>query len=147
MTKQNPKNSPSQPDEDTGEFAVFDSFDALAAYLHHRYGEAALREVFGMLMGDLPRESFEDTAAELENRGLDKPAGILRELAESATSEIERVPDYVVNAGESFVDSWRIRWLQKREIKLGTFGPKLKRILPRNHRQTQANGQNPSSHK
>jgi hypothetical protein len=102
MTKQNPKKNPVKPVEDTGEFAVFDSFDALAAYLHHRYGEAALREVFGMLVEDLPRESFEDTATELENRGLDKPAAILRELAESATSEIERVPDYMVNAGPDF---------------------------------------------
>jgi hypothetical protein len=140
MTKQNPKKNPVEPVEDTGEFAVFDSFDALAAYLNHKYGEEALREVFEMAVADLPRETFEDTAAELENRGLDRPAAILRELAESATSEIERVPDYVVNAGEDFVNSWRIRWLQNREIKLGTFFPKLKRIIARNHRQTQSNG-------
>jgi hypothetical protein len=134
-------------DEDCGEFACFNTFDSLAAYLHHKYGEAALREVFGMLVPDLPKESFDDTATELENRGLDKPAAILRELAESATSEIERVPVYVVNAGPDFVDAWRIRWIQQREIKLGTFGQKLRRIIARNHRQTQANTQNPSSHK
>jgi len=136
MTKQNPKNSPA--DEDCGEFAVFDSFDALAAYLHHRYGEEALREVFTMAVADMPKETFEDTATELENRGLEKPAAILREIAESATSEIERVPDYVVNAGEGFVHSWRLRWIQNRQIKLGIFGPKIRRIIAQSQRQSQA---------
>jgi hypothetical protein len=32
-------------DEDTGEFACFDTLDSLAAYVFHKYGEEMLREL------------------------------------------------------------------------------------------------------
>jgi len=115
--KPNPKNSQPSTEDDCGEFAIFDSLDALAAYLHHRYGEEALREVFEALQET--REGLEDITAELEQRGLDAPAAVLRDLAHQAISGIELVPDYVVRAGPNFVDFWQMRWLQRRKMKLG----------------------------
>jgi hypothetical protein len=127
------------PPEDTGEFAAFDNagLDALAAYVYHKYGEEMLRELFkAVLEWDNaywgPKETLEDAAAELERRGLDKPAAVLYELAESAISGIEMVPDYMVKAGPDFISGWQRSWLQKRQIKLGTFGQELRRTIARN---------------
>jgi hypothetical protein len=137
--------------EDSGEFAAFDNagLDALAAYVYHKYGEVMLRELFkAVLDWDSaywgPKETLEDAAAELQHRGLDKPAAVLYELAESAISGIDMVPDYMVNAGERFVEGWRRSWLQQRQIKLGTFGQELKRTIARKQRQSKTNGQKPS---
>lgn len=147
-----PTNKPN-PEDDCGEFAVFDTLDAIAAYVHHKYGEAALREVFtpfadpnkdDLPAGFGPRESLEDAAAELEKRGLDKPAAVLRELAETAISGIDKVPDHMVNAGPQFVEAWRRNWIQRRQIKLGTFDQELRRTIARNQRQSEINKQKPS---
>jgi hypothetical protein len=137
--------------EDTGEFAAFDNsgLDAMAAYIHHKYGEELLREVFkAVLDWDSaywgPKETLEDAAAELEHRGLDKPAAVLYELAESAVSGIEMVPDYMVNAGPDFADQWRNNWRQRRLIHLGLWDQELSRTIARNQRQSKINGQKPS---
>lgn len=141
----------SQPEnEDCGEFAVFRDLDALAAYLHHKYGDDALRKVFGQAFdpnnppecaysGGGPKETLEDTATELEKRGLDKPATILRDLAKDAISGIDLVPDYMERAGPQFVEAWRRSWLQRRHIHLGTWGQELRRHEAETARQSEIN--------
>jgi hypothetical protein len=133
-----PMNNPPENEDNTGEFAVFldSGLDAMAAYIHHKYGEEMLREVFAAV--EL-RESLEDAAAELEHRGLDKPAAVLYELAESAVSGIDMVPDYMVNAGPGFVAQWRRSWRQRRLIHLGVWDQELRRTIARNTRQSEIN--------
>jgi hypothetical protein len=144
-----PMNTPDN--EDTGEFAAFtdSGLDAMAAYIHHKYGEELLREMFKAVLEWRsaywgPKETLEDAAAELKHRGLDKPAAVLYDIAESAVSGIEMVADYMVAAGPDFVEGWRDRWLQQRQIQLGTFGQELRRTIARNQRQSKTNGQKSS---
>jgi hypothetical protein len=123
-----------KPDEDSGEFAGYDTVDAICAYVFHKEGEAGLRWVIGQAYdpNEPPkdgwglRESLEDAAAELERRGLDKPAAILRDHAKDLRSGIEAPPDYMVRAGPRAVEGWRERWIQRRHIHLGTFGEYLR---------------------
>jgi hypothetical protein len=148
-------NTPNR-DEDSGEFAGFDTIDAICAYVHFKGGEAELRWLIGQVFdpndqetfcdGWGPREPLEDAAAELERRGLDKPAAILLDLAQQAISGIDLVPDYMERAGPQFVEAWRERWRQQRHIQLGTWDQELRRRIARNQRQSQINGQKPSPH-
>src|SRR5262249_3193378 len=141
-----PATNSATTDEDSGEFACFDTFDALAAYCHHKYGEAFLRQVFGKMLNDPPdqaypgggpREDLADCAAELEKRGLDKPAAVLRDLAHQAVSGIDLPPDYWLR----YPGMWEQKWLQEREIKLGTFFPKLRREYAKRERLAWINAQ------
>jgi hypothetical protein len=139
--------------EDTGEFAAFtdSGLDAMAAYVYHKYGEEMLREMFKAVLDWRsaywgPKETLEDAAAELEHRGLDKPAAVLYELAESAISGIDMVPGYMVAAGPDFADQWRNNWRQRRLIHLGLWDQELRRTIARNQRQSKTNGQKPSLH-
>jgi hypothetical protein len=141
------------PPEDTGEFAAFtdSGLDAMAAYVYHKYGEVMLREMFKAVLEWRsaywgPKETLEDAAAELEHRGLDKPAAVLYDLAETAISGIDMVPDYMVNAGPDFADQWRNNWRQRRLIHLGLWDQELRRTIARNQRQSKTNGQKPSLH-
>jgi hypothetical protein len=141
-----------KPEDDCGEFAVFDSLDAIAAYVHYKRGDEALRQLFTEAFlkeepernGFGPKEFLEDTATELEKRGLDKPAAILRQLAKDAISGIDLVPDYMVRAGPGFVDQWRENWIQRRHIELGTWGQELRRHEAERARQSEINKQKPS---
>jgi hypothetical protein len=132
--------------EDSGEFAAFrdTGLDAMAAYVYHTYGEEMLREMFKIFLDwrcayPGPKETLEEAAAELEHRGLDKPAAVLYELAESAISGIDLPPDYMVNAGPDSVEAWRRSWRQRRLIRLGLWDQELKRTIARNQRQSEIN--------
>jgi len=144
-----PTNSPLE-DEDTGEFACFDTLDSLAAYMHHQYGEEMLRELLKLLAkrdentsSYGPRESLEDAAAELEKRHLDKPAAILREFALTARSGIDNIPDY----WRGNEDCWRRKWITLRKMQTGELGRELRREHARKQRQLQINGQKPASYR
>jgi hypothetical protein len=136
-----PMNTPEN--EHLGEFAAFldSGVDALAAYVYHKYGEELLREMLKPVVDwdsayPGPKETLEEAAAELEHRGLDKPAAVLYELAELAPSGVDLVPDYMVNAGPRFVEGWRETWRQQRLIRLGLWGQELRRTIARNTRQS-----------
>src|SRR5215469_796244 len=114
-------NSPRE-DEDTGEFACFDTLDSLAAYMHRQYGEEMLRELLKLFAKHDEstssygrREHLDDAASELEKRHLDKPAAILREFALTARSGIENVPDY----WRGKEDHWRRNWITRRKMQTG----------------------------
>src|SRR5262249_17606043 len=135
---QSKTNNPITDDDDFGEFAVFDTLDAIAAFLYAKggeQGEEMLREVFKLLSLQEstssygPRESLEDAAAELEKRHLDKPAAMLREFARTARSGIENVPDY----WRGMEDHWRRKWITQRKMKTG----ELERELRREHAKRQ----------
>ena len=77
-----------QPDDEPNEFSALDSLDLLAAFLHAKYGEEALREAFAQI-DDLPRESLEQAAEVLAAKGLSHVAGILADMAASRPSEYD----------------------------------------------------------
>ena len=103
-------------DDDAGEFAALDTFDLIAAYLHARHGEQALRETFALI--DLHREQLEEAAEVLEQRGLDAVASIMREIAAEARSGIEDNPyDPDSINGRYWVQSWlRKRWVESGQM-------------------------------
>ena len=146
------------PDEDTGEFAGFDTIDAICAYTYHKEGEEGLRWLLDKTFdpndvpesayeGGGPKESLEDAAAELERRGLDKPAAILRDHAKDCRSGFEMVPDYIVRARPGFVKQWRNNWLWHRQKQLGISDRELKRRYPETARQSETTTEKPASHK
>ena len=142
---QSPKNSPL--DEDSGEFACFDTLDSLAAYCHHKYGEAFVRQAFKpdpnpgpAYPGGGPREQYEKAADKLEQRGLDHVALILRDLAQQALSGIDLPPSYCS------AENWRSKWLLQRKIDSGEMERELRRKYRQTHRQSQTNRQKPANH-
>jgi hypothetical protein len=98
-----------QTDEEPNEFSALETLDALAAFLHQKYGEQALREVFAMFE-ELYREPLEKTAEVLNARGLSHVANVMADIAASCPSEIESNP----YPPDSFNGRyWAQRWLQK----------------------------------
>jgi|SRR6516225_2150149 hypothetical protein len=137
-----PTNNPL--DEDTGEFACFLTLDALAAYLHHKFGEDFLRQALAPdpnpepnELGIGPKENLENAAEKLEERGLDHVAAILRDLAKDAISGIDLPPDHWVNLGDRGIEIWRNKWQTRRKVESGELWRELKRKRPKdsaNHR-------------
>src|SRR5262249_23060732 len=148
-----PKNSLPEG-EDTGEFAVFTTLDALAAYVHHKYGEDCLRQLFAPdpdpepnHAGIGPREHLENAAEQLDKRGLGHVAAILHDLAQDAISGIDLPPDHYVNCGERGIENWRSKWIQRRKLESGELERELRRDHARKLRQSKTNGQKPLSHR
>jgi hypothetical protein len=133
-------------DDDFGEFACFDTLDAVAAYMHHKYGEEMLRELLKLMSkwestsSYGPREHLEDAAAELEKRHLDKPAAILREFALTARSGIDNVPDY----WRGKEDYWQRNWITQRKMRTRELGREMRREKAERERQSQTNGHKPA---
>jgi hypothetical protein len=102
------------PETDDDEFAALKTLDAIAAYLHQRHGEQALRQV--LAMGEHSSEFLTDAALELEVRGLDHVAAVLRDVALTCPSEID------ANPYEPGSLNWHYRhnsWLRRRRIQTG----------------------------
>ena len=151
--KATPTNNPL--DEDTDEFACFLTTDALAAYLHHKFGEDFLRQALApdpnpepTESGIGPKETLENAAEKLEERGLDHVAAILRDLAQTAISGIDLPPDYSPdNDGDRGLELWRSKWLQRRKLESGELWHELRRKKAKRQRQSQINGQKPPHHR
>jgi hypothetical protein len=140
--------------EDCGEFAFFDTFDSLAAYCHHKFGEEFLRQVFGRAFdpndppdhaapGTGPKETLEETADKLEERGLDKPAAVLRDLAKHAISGIDLPPHYWLDN----VEMWRSKWIMQRRAASGELWRDLERDRAKRDREASVNRQKQASHR
>jgi hypothetical protein len=108
-------------EDEVGEFGELDTFDLLAAYLHARHGEDALREVFSLI--GCHREQLEETAEVLEQRGLDAVASIMREFAAEARSGIEANP---YDPDSINGRCWAQSWLQKRWVESGEMEKSLR---------------------
>jgi hypothetical protein len=91
-------------DEEPNEFSVLDSTDLLAAFLHAKYGEDALREVFTRV--EFYREPLEKAADVLAAKGLAHVADIVADIAASRPSEFD--------AGCPYSDRyWQQNWIRK----------------------------------
>jgi hypothetical protein len=99
-----------QPDDEPNEFAALDSFDLLAAFLHAKYGEQALRQVFAQV--GCHREQLEQAADILDAKGLSHVANIVADIAAECPSEIESCP---YDPGTVNARYWRENWLRKHQ--------------------------------
>ena len=115
-------NNPQATEDEVNEFSALDTLDLLAAFLHAKYGEEALREAFA-LVDDLYRESLEDAAQVLAAKCLGNVASVVADIAASRPSEITACPypDGSINAR-----SWRWSWNHKRRRATGEIGKGLR---------------------
>src|SRR5262249_20621653 len=128
--------------DDVGEFAALTTLHMLAAFLFAKHGEDFLRQALAPdpdpepnEAGIGPREHLENAAEELEARGLDHVAAILRDLAQTAIRGIDLLPDYYVNDGARGVENWRAKWLLRRKVESGELERKLRREYAKRQRQ------------
>jgi hypothetical protein len=120
--------NPQATDEEPNEFSALTSFDMLAAFLHAKYGEQALRESFGLI--DCHREQLERAADILAARGLSRVADIVADIAAECPSELESNP----YPPDSFNGRyWAQRWLQKQWQSSPEFEKHLRAQPPRNN--------------
>ena len=153
MTK--PKSTEPTPppnDDDVGEFAAFKTNDALAAFLFVKYGEEAVRAVFRT--DTYARENLEDYAEELEARGLDQVAAIMRDIASQCESGLTL--DNPFTEGETYIgpdgrewpnlnwSEWRRFWILRRRERTGELSAFLRRHHARKQREIQASKAKPS---
>jgi hypothetical protein len=146
--KSTTNNQTIESEEDTGEFSAFDTLDSLAAYVFHKFGEEALRELLKATFGEGDnngssygeREMLEDSASELERRHLHEQAAILREFAVTAHSGIDNVPSY----WRDDVDQWRRKWLVLRHMETGELDRELRRNQAKRLPQSKLNGEKPA---
>lgn len=124
-------NSPAT-DDDAGEFAALRTLDVLAAFLHQKYGEEALRQCFSVADND--RESLEDAAGILADKGLDRVAEIMLDIAAQCRSEIESNP-YDPDDGTRNWSEWRRSWLLHRRLKTGELERDLRRRMSGNRQK------------
>ena len=82
--------NPQATEDEPNEFSALTSLDLLAAFLHAKYGEEALREAFSLV--ELHREQLVKAADILDSKGLAHVADILADIAASRPSEIESNP-------------------------------------------------------
>jgi hypothetical protein len=125
--------------DDAGEFAALNGHDQLAAFLFQKYGEAMLREVF-KADGTFAREGLEDAAEELETRGLDQVAAVMRDIAAQCPSGFDidnPFEDDRASGGHNWLE-WRRMWLFKRRERTGELRKVLLRHRAQKQRQTQA---------
>ena len=99
-----------QPDDDApNEFSALDSLDLLAAFLHAKYGEDALRQAFAMV-DDLYHEQLMEAADVLDAKGLADVADILADMAASRPSEYDAGCPYSDPINRRY---WQQNWLRK----------------------------------
>jgi hypothetical protein len=98
-------------DDDAGEFAPLTSLDLLAAYLHARYGEDALRQVLAMV-DDLYHEGLMEAADILDSKGLTHVGDILADIAASRPSEYDVGCPYSDPTNRRY---WQQNWLRKHQ--------------------------------
>jgi hypothetical protein len=118
---------PQTADEEPNEFSVLDSTDLLAAFLHAKYGEDALREVF--IRVEFYREPLEKAADVLAAKGLSRVADIVADIAAGCPSEIESNP---YEEGPLNWSEWRRIWRRKRWVESGEMEKSLRVQSPRN---------------
>jgi hypothetical protein len=111
-----------QPDDEPNEFSALDTMDLLAAFLHAKYGEQALRQVLSQLP-DLYREPLEDTAGILAAKGLSHVANIVADIAAGLPSEITACP---YETGSINARYWCWSWNHKRRQASGEIGKSLR---------------------
>jgi len=116
-----------QTENDAGEFAALDSFDLIAAFLHQKYGESALRQSFSAV--DCHREQLEEAATVLKGKGLSQVAEIMLDIAAQCPSEIEfnRYEEGTLNWRY-----WRENWLRKHQRAAKALKPNPRRPKRRN---------------
>jgi hypothetical protein len=95
-------------DEEPNEFSVLDSTDLLAAFLHAKYGEDALREVFTRV--EFYREPLEKAADVLAAKGLAHVADIVADIAASRPSEFDAGCPYSDPINRRY---WQQNWIRK----------------------------------
>ena len=120
-----------QPDDEPNEFSALTTLDMLAAFLHAKYGEKALRDAFAMV-DDLPRESLEQAADILDSKGLTHVADIVADIAAGLPSEITVCP---YEAGSINARYWCWSWNHKRRQATGEIEKGLRRQAAGKHRQ------------
>jgi len=120
-----------QPDDEPNEFSALTTLDMLAAFLHAKYGEKALRDAFAMV-DDLPRESLEQAADILDSKGLTHVADIVVDIAAGLPSEITACP---YEAGSINARYWCWSWNHKRRLATGEIEKGLRRQAAGKHRQ------------
>jgi hypothetical protein len=98
-------------DNDAGEFAALTSLDLLAAYLHARYGEKALRQAFAMV-DDLYHEQLMEAADTLDAKGLGHVGDIMADIAASRPSEYDAGCPYSDPINRRY---WQQNWLRKHQ--------------------------------
>jgi hypothetical protein len=108
-----------QPDDEPNEFSALTTLDMLAAFLHAKYGEKALRDAFAMV-DDLPRELLEQAA------------DIVADIAAGLPSEITACP---YEAGSINARYWCWSWNHKRRLATGEIEKGLRRQAAGKHRQ------------
>src|SRR5262249_14479128 len=126
--------------DDVGEFAALTTLHMLAAFLFAKHGEDFLRQALAPdpdpepnEAGIGPREHLENAAEQLEARGLDHVAAILRDLAEDAISGLDLPPSHWSDNAEI----WRTKWLLRRKVESGELERELRRNHARKQRQSQ----------
>jgi hypothetical protein len=118
-------------DDDAGEFSALDSLDLIAAYLHAKHGEEALRGAFALC--DCDREELEQAADVLDAKGLSHVADIMFDIASQCRSGIEANP----YPPDSFNGRyWRANWIRKHPER----EERLRRRKPRGRRSPSVNG-------
>jgi hypothetical protein len=103
--------NPQTDDDAPNEFSALDSLDLLAAFLHAKYGEQALREAFS-LVDDLHHEQLMEAADILDSRGLSHVADILADMAASRPSEYDAGCPYSDPINRRY---WQQNWLRKHQ--------------------------------
>jgi hypothetical protein len=121
-----------QTENDSGEFAALGSFDLIAAFLHQKYGEKALRESFARV--ECHREQLEEAATVLKGKGLDQVAEIVFDIAAQRPSEFDVSNPY--ESGSTNWRYWRENWVRKHHQQSPEFKRQLWRRHSRKQRQT-----------
>ena len=119
------------PDDDAGEFALLTSLDLLAAYLHARYGEDALRQAFAMV-DDLHHEQLMEAADILDAKGLAHVADIVADIAASRPSEFDAGCPYSDPINRRY---WQQNWLRKHRESPAERVQRMRRQKPGNRQR------------
>jgi hypothetical protein len=136
MTTRNP--TPPPDDDALNEFVGM-APEQVAAFVFREGGEQALRQTLQMADEPEPhnREDLEQIASALELRGLDAPAGIVRQIAADTPSGIEfnPYPKGSVNWSE-----WRRSWIGRQRQATGEIERSLRQRMSGKSRKHRTNG-------